>query len=246
MKNVDMHMVMPGNSYVEDLYSIGNSRPPSDVSQGGVRDIMNPQFITFPNNTKLVTYERNLVTGDKYDMDINVGQNYEITLAWTSNINEYHRSNIQRSKFIVNSRGSVLFGDQKESVSSGRSPIEAHGIGLLILWSGVSFASYICARFFKHIFIVTILHRIFGGLLFFGSIGFVIIALVTGNLFKIEIYVNDGSSLFNLHAIYGYIIFGLTIIQGVIGITSFLTTYSSKYNKNIYVMKGFHKVLILN
>lgn len=70
------------NSYkVEDVWSANHTAPLADILVGGKDDILSSS-ISKSNGAFTITFERLLVTRDRYDFPINLENKMDITFAW--------------------------------------------------------------------------------------------------------------------------------------------------------------------
>ena len=102
MHGADIYTILysNGNYYLADRMGVGNTRPPTDESQGGWNNLQLLDFLDDGNNAT-ITFRRPLVTEDTADLDIAPNSEYSVLYAWGQGELNYHGPT-QRGYLAVN------------------------------------------------------------------------------------------------------------------------------------------------
>ena len=159
-----MTVVFSGsNSYnVYDVYSQGNNQPSDDVSLGGTYDFTNLVFSNI-NGVYSLSWDRPLITGDKYDINLLTGINITMSYAYANgDISVYHGVNYGLSSMMINSNNlNVSFG--KTTPSGAIDIYQVKGVIMIICWSFLNLAGVLAAVYFRHLTYWIHIHRICSG-----------------------------------------------------------------------------------
>ena len=149
MSNCDMIIAEIINDQIEirDTWSTSRVTPNEDQGLGGKNDIIKTAFTSDDGNGyKIIRFNRLLNTGDKYDNVL--AQNItEMCYAYSNDATlSYHGTTY--SSFRINLIQG--FNGKAEILDEGSPLIDAHSIGLLIIWSFLIEIPIFIVKYFKH------------------------------------------------------------------------------------------------
>ncbi|ORY46919.1 heme peroxidase [Rhizoclosmatium globosum] len=135
-----------GTFGVQDSWSSSTQPIPSDVSQGGINNVINPLDITSQQtySKRVITFSRLLNTGDPFDIAI-TNQPMDVIFAFSDNDQlVWHGAQNRMSaklNFYVNLNGKTALLDQGPIVSPGLKAIHGASILMTIITSNVLMAA---------------------------------------------------------------------------------------------------------
>ncbi len=193
MDSTDMHIAefLNSTSYkLSDSYGQGHVIPVLDNSLGGTNDLKNANYTSGSNDKVFLEYTRALVTADKYDSNIQLGNSQNLIIAWGNGRLSMHLD-YKISKFTIPKANGEVSTNSNDDESAPQFDFwQFHGITLFIFWSGFNFFGYIFARFLKHYTWWNIMHFLGSSITTYFSIGLLGASINYGILIKIKNHIN--------------------------------------------------------
>lgn len=246
MTNTDMIIaeLKEDNSFsVKDTWSRGHRKPAEDSTlPDGKDDILNKVIIK-KDKISIIRFERLLITGDKYDSDIEITKSMQVTLAWLpENPLSYHGSDNYKFLFLtLDSRTNDFIFSENEQEVKPKIIYTIHGFGQYIVWALLNSIGIIFTRYFKHLWYSRLVHAITSGLTSAFSIFAGVLLIYNLGLPSFDEF--DFSDYNSVHKIVGLFTLGVIAIQALLGIASYLLIF--KFEKKVFskAIRNTHKFI---
>lgn len=227
---------------ISDMWSFKETEEKDDIDLGGTDDIINTRFFMNPETKEKVLYfERHLITGDVFDKPLFVDTSTDIAFIWLNDsLARYHGKNLLVTSFTINSKtNDVYFYGYDGEINSHFLIYKIHGIVNFFVWGTLSSIAIISMRFYKHKKTGRYVHYI--------SSSTIIIVSLASNLFAIinisHSFLFSIKKLLPLHDLLGIMMFGLLLIQAILGIATFILLKRDNHITTIaLIVKRFHQI----
>ena len=102
---------------IQDTWSVGYSRPETDVSLNGTDDITNKKYEKNSDGTYSFSFERPLTTHDDYDYQFNLKEQemiHNISFAWNEGKFAFHKKNLIFTTYKLGNQKLVFDGEKED------------------------------------------------------------------------------------------------------------------------------------